>query len=66
ENGDNEIEVKVWGSNDQENWEQRASITISANSTDSLICGPHVYWVKLVGKTTTPGTSSIVNATLTY
>jgi len=65
-NGDNEIEVKIMGSNDCETWEERDSVTIEANNNRSLTCGPQVYWVKLIGNTTTSGTTSVVDASLTY
>ena len=65
-NGDEEIEVIAWGSNDNENWEEKATITISANEADSFIVGPHVCWVKLTGKTTRAETTSIVDACLFY
>jgi len=65
-NGENEIEVKVFGSNDEQNWEERDSKIIPPNDSDSLICGPVVYWVKLVGKTTSLGTISKVDACLVY
>ena len=65
-NGDQEIEVKVWGSNDCENWVERGSQTIDANGSGALICEPTVCYVKLTGKTTTPRTTSIVDACLFY
>ena len=65
-NGDYEIEAKAWGSNDQQNWEERDSKVISANNVDKLIVGPTICWVKLIGKTTSSGETSIVDAMLKY
>jgi len=65
-NGDIEIEVKALGSNDNQTWELRDELIISANNQGTLTAGPHVNWVKLVGKTTVPGTTSIVSATLSW
>lgn len=65
-NGENEIEVNVWGSNDQQNWEERASQVIEANGVGTLVCGPAVCWVKLIGKTTTADNTSVVDACLMY
>ena len=65
-NRDQEIEVKAMGSNDMENWETRETKIIPPNNADSLIVGPFVCWVKLIGKTTTPGTISNVDASLVY
>jgi hypothetical protein len=63
-NGDNEIEITAWGSNDGEEWEERDTITIPANGAGNLIAGPSIYIVKLTGKTTTPQTTSTVDAVL--
>jgi hypothetical protein len=65
-NGESEIEVKAWGSNDNQSWELRDELTISANNQGTLTVGPHVCWVKLVGKTTSPGMTSTVSATLSW
>jgi len=65
-NGENEAEFKVYGSNDRENWEERDSKVIEANGTYTLVCGPAVWVVKLVGKTTTSGQTSIVDACLMW
>lgn len=65
-NGENEIEVKVWGSNDCERWVERDSRTIEANGAGALICEPTVCWVKITGKTTTSSTTSIVDVYLFY
>ena len=65
-NGENEAEFKVFGSNDKENWEERGSQIIEANGVGTLVCGPTVWVVKLVGKTTTSGQTSIVDACLMW
>ena len=58
--------MTAWGSNDGESWEPRDTKTIEANNTGALTVGPTIYWVKLVGKTTSPGTISTVDACLVY
>lgn len=63
-NGEVEIEVKAWGSNDGESWEEKDSKTIEANSADTLIVGPTVCWVKLTGKTTIADAINTVDACL--
>lgn len=65
-NGDQEIEAKAWASGDGETWEERETKIISPNKTSSLTVGPFIYYVKLTGKTTTSGTTSTVDASLTY
>ena len=65
-NGDNKIEIIAWGSNDGANWINKGTKEIDAHNNDSLIVGPNVYWVKLTGKTISPGTTSTVDACLTY
>ena len=65
-NGDYEIELKAWGSNDGETWVEKDTLIIPANNTGSLTVGPNVRSVKLTGNTTTPSTTSIVDASLTY
>ena len=66
-NGDNEIEIQAWGSNDGgQTWEDRGSKIIPPNNSDALIVGPAVYVVKLIGKTTDPSMTSIVDAALVY
>ena len=65
-NGDKEIEVKAWASEDGTDWEVRETKTISANETATLIVGAFIYFVKLTGKTTTTGDISEVDACLIY
>lgn len=66
-NTDNEIEVKIWGSDDNQNWEQLQSKIIPPNGYGILIEGPeHDPYVKLTGKTTNPGNTTIVDGFLTY
>ena len=65
-NGDKEIEVNAWASEDGADWEVRETKTISANETDTLIVGPFIYFVKLTGKTTTLGEISEMDACLIY
>ena len=66
-NRDAEIEIKAYGSNDGgATWEDRGSKVIPANHTDTLIVGLDVLVVKLIGKTTTPGTNSTVDASLVW
>ena len=66
-NGGSAIEIQARGSNDGgQTWEDRGLKTIEANQADTLIVGPTVYLVKLVGKTTIPGEGSIVNASLVW
>ena len=66
-NRDSEIEVKVYGTNDGgATWEEKETKIISANYNDVIILGPTMLGPKLTGKTTNPGTTSIVDATLTY
>ena len=65
-NGENKIQVKAWGKNEGEEWVERSSIDIGPNDNGTLICGPNVYIVKLTGKTLTSGTTSIVDASLTW
>ena len=66
-NGGSAIEIQAWGSNDgDQTWEDRGSKTIQANQADTLVVGPSVLVVKLVGKTTMPGEGSTVNASLVW
>jgi len=65
-NGEHEIDVKAWGSENGETWTEKATITLPANQTGSLIVGPFLYYVKLTGNTITPGTISMVDACLVY
>ncbi len=66
DNRDNEIIVTVWGSNDEQSWEYWDGSTIDPMRSDVLVLGFNHYWyVKLTGRTT-DGTTSIVDASLTY
>jgi hypothetical protein len=65
-NGEEAIIATAWGSNDGDNWIEKDSKPIRPNSSDSLVVGPTVCWVKLTGKTMSGGTTSIVDATLSY
>lgn len=68
ENGDNEIVITAWGSNDEADWEFMATKIISTKTPEWLILGQNHYWyVKLTGKTTgQPGETSVVDAYLYY
>ena len=66
-NGEHEIEVTAWGSNDDGvTWEEKETLTIEANNTGALTVGPHMLSVKLTGKTIEPGNTSTVDACLVY
>jgi hypothetical protein len=65
-NGDKPITVTAYGSHDAQNWEERDSKQIAENTEETLIVGPTINWVKLVGKTMSPGDISIVDASLEY
>ena len=66
-NGEHEIEITAWGSNDEGvTWEERGSKTIEANNAGALTVGPTVCSVKLTGKTIEPGNTSTVDACLVY
>ena len=65
-NGENKIVVKALGTNDGENWIEKASLEIEANDNGTLIAGLNVYIVKLIGRTLTSGRTSIVDASLTW
>ena len=61
-----EVELKAWGRPSEEvDWIEKDKKLLAANSADTLVVGPDVYWVKLTGKVIT-GDSSIVNACLVY
>lgn len=68
ENGENEIIVTAWGSNDEQNWEYWDSHIIDPDKTDTMVLGTNHWWyVKLTGKTTSSTYAiSIVDASLTY
>ena len=67
ENGENEIIVTVWGSNDEQTWELWRSEPIDPEETDTMILGPNHFWhVKLTGRTTAGAQTSIVDAALYY
>lgn len=68
DNGENEIVVTAWGTNDGVTWEVMGTKTISAYNTEWLILGQNHYWyVKLTGRTTeTTYLISIVDAELYY
>ena len=65
-NGENKIVVKALGTNDGENWIEKASLEIEANDNGTLIAGLNVYIVKLIGRTLISGRTSIVDASLTW
>lgn len=66
-NGEEEIIATLWGSNDNQSWEEVESKTIISNGYEIIILGPNHFWhVKLTGKTTSPGKSSIIDGYLTY
>lgn len=67
-NGEYEIFVTAWGSNDEVTWEVMDTKTISAENTDWLILGQNHFWyIKLTGKTTgSPDLQSTVDADLFY
>ena len=68
DNGDNEIVVTVWGSNDEETWEEMKIDTIPAETNEWLILGSNHYWyIQLTGHTTgEPGQTSVVGVFLYY
>lgn len=66
-NGDKEISATAWGSNSGTSWEEIESKTIDPSGYETIILGSnHYLYVKLTGKTTTSGDTSIVDAFLTY
>ena len=66
-NGDKEIIATAWGSDDEENWFKEESKTVAAHAYKILIVGLHHYpYVKLTGRTTTSGQTSIIDGYLTY
>ena len=66
-NGEKENIATAWGSDDNQDWNEEESKTISPGIYDTLILGPHHYpFVKLTGRTTTPDETSIVDGYLTY
>jgi hypothetical protein len=68
ENGENEIIVTAWGSNDEQNWEYWDSHIIDPDKTDIMVLGVNHWWyVKLTGRTTgSTYAISILDASLTY
>ena len=66
-NKDKEMIATVWGSNDEENWEQVESKTVGPGSYENIIMGNnHWFHVKLTGRTSITGEVSIVDGYLTY
>ncbi len=66
-NGEKEIIATVWGSDDGQDWNEEESKTIPPRVYEILILGLNHYpRVKLTGRTTTPGETSIVDTYLTY
>lgn len=68
ENGEHQIIVTVWGSNDNQDWEYWDSEVINPEKTENIVMGVNHYWhVKLTGKTVEDqSTPSMVDASLTY
>jgi hypothetical protein len=66
-NRDKEIIATAWGSDDNENWEEEDSATITPEKYKGLVVGPsHNPWIKLTARTTTSTETSIVDGYLTY
>ncbi|MFX0208414.1 MAG: hypothetical protein ACFFDT_20695 [Candidatus Hodarchaeota archaeon] len=66
-NGEKEIIAAAWGSDDGQNWVEEESKTIPPGNYKILVVGNnHLPHVKLIGWTTTPGETSVVDAYLTY
>lgn len=66
-NGENVIIAKVWGSNDNRNWEEVDNKTVPPNGYENIIMGNnHFFYVKLTGKTTSVGKTSVVDGYFTY
>lgn len=67
QNGEKDIIATAWGLDDNEVWQVEDTKTINARESNVLVVGPsHAPRVKLTGKTTTSGDTSIVDATLTW
>jgi hypothetical protein len=66
-NGQYEISVTVYGSNDLETWEVMTTETISIYDSKIIVLGKNHWWyVKLTGAITGGSGSSIVDAYLYY
>jgi hypothetical protein len=66
-NGENEIIAKVWGSNDNQNWEEVDNKPIPPQGYENIIMGHnHFFYVKLTGKTSSVGKTSVVDGYFTY
>jgi len=67
-NGESEIIVTAWGSNDEVNWEVMDTKTIGTQNVEWLILGKNHFWyIKLTGKTIGfPDPTSNVDAYLFY
>ena len=66
-NGDKEINVTIWGSNDKIHWKRIVTRTIHAKRYETIILREdHHRHVKLTGKTTKRGDTSKVDAFFTY
>jgi hypothetical protein len=66
-NGEKEIIATVWGSDDNQTWDEEDSKTIAPSNYDTLTAGTsHYPYVKLTCRTTTSGEISIVDGYLTY
>jgi hypothetical protein len=66
-NGDKEIIVTAWGSDDNQNWEEIESKTVEPHTYVILIAGPSHWWnLKLTGRATASTETSIVDGYLEY
>jgi hypothetical protein len=66
-NGAKEIIATIWGSDNNEDWNEEDVRPMPPNIYDTLILGAHHYpYVKLTARTTSSGETSIVDAYLTY
>ena len=66
-NGLKEISATAWGSNDGASWEEIETKTISARGYDTIIImRNHYINIKLTGKTTNQGDTSIVDSYFSY
>jgi hypothetical protein len=67
QNGEKNIIAIAWGLDDNQVWQEIDNKTINARESNVLIAGQtHYPRVKLTGRTTTSGDTSIVNATLEW
>jgi hypothetical protein len=64
--GEHDIEVRAYGQNPGEPWQERDMKVIPPHNAESLIIGPTVLIVTLKGKTLGPGTETIVDAALVW